>query len=333
MRISKIICFGLLLLGSGVAVLNVPISNNVQRSAAAGGAPVRRLDLSAFSVQPPEKPLDLLFIHHSCGGQLLASSGPAVGQNCVFTTHPNGGDLRALLEQNRYQVHQASYGSRIGQNTDIFDWVPRFRDQMDEILLCDLQDRAYMGAQRNQIVMFKSCFPNNAFRGEGTAPGDSAGPELTVWNARAAYSALLPEFQKQPNVLFVCLTAPPQAPGKASQPLWRKLAREAKATIKGNRFDIAESGRLARQFNSWLADTNGWLKEYPLRNVVVFDYYDVLTDHGQSDLSRYSTWGGADSHPSHEGNEKAARALVPFLNQAVHRAGLSTSRGSSLSSR
>jgi hypothetical protein len=325
MKRARAILIVLLMLGLGMTALNVPISNRVPEDATPDGTVVQRLDLSAFSVQAPEKALDLLFIHHSCGGQLLAAFGPSVGQNCILNSDSNGGGLRALLEQNRYRVHEASYGSRIGQNTDIFDWLPKFHNQMDEILLCNVQDVAYADGRRNQIVMFKPCFPNNAFRAEGAAPGDAGGPELTVWNAKATYSALLHEFSKQPHVLFVCLTAPPLAPGKESQPLWRKVAREAKAIVTGNHFDLAESGRLARQFNNWLADTNGWLKEYSLKNVVVFDYYDILTDHGRSNLSRYSTWDGADSHPSREGNEKVAKDFVPFLNQAVRRADVSAS--------
>ena len=136
---------------------------------------------------------------------------------------------------------------------------------------------------------------------------------------------MLEEFRKQPDVLFVCLTAPPLAPGRQTQPLWRQLARTVKRRLQGTQIDLAESGRLAREFNNWLADTNGWLADYPLKNVVVFDYYDILTDNGQSNLSRYPTWGGEDSHPSREGNEKAAQAFVPFLNQAVRRVGLAGS--------
>ena len=64
------------------------------------------------------------------------------------------------------------------------------------------------------------------------------------------------------------------------------------------------------------------LKDYPLHNVVVFDHYDILTDNGESDLSRYPTWDGADSHPSRSGNEKAAQAFVPFVNRAARRAGI-----------
>ena len=278
-----------------------------------------RIDLSSYDSAPPRTPLRLLFIHHSCGGQLLAPPGPERGTNAIYLSSPNGGGLRALLEQNRYTVHEASYGSRIGQNTDIFDWPAKFREQMDQILRCDLQDTAYSDGARNQIVLFKSCFPNSAFKAQGAAPGNPAGPELTVANAKAAYNALLPEFRKHPEILFVCLTAPPLAPNPPRQALWKRAAKK----ILGRDLQYPESGVLAREFNDWLASTDGWLKDSTLKNVVVFDLYDLLTAEGRSDFSCYATGNGFDSHPSQEGNLKAAQALVPFLNQAVRRTGLS----------
>jgi len=307
-------------IGLGVAVLCISFSDRVEERKDMAARQIQRLDLSAFSSHPPGDVLDILFIHHSCGGQWLAAPGPSRGENCILEYDPNGGSLRAALQQTHYRVHEASYGSRLGESTDIFDWLPKFREQMGDILRCDLQDSALMGERVNRVVMFKSCFPNNAFRSEGVPPGIPGGPDLTVWNAKAAYTTLLTEFCKQPDVLFVCVTAPPLAPGEDSLPLWKWLARKLKRALKGAPFDLAATGPLARQFNDWLADTGGWLKDYPLHNVVVFDYYNILTDEGQSDFSRYATWNGADSHPSREGNQKATKAFVPFLNQAVHRA-------------
>lgn len=262
--------------------------------------------------------LNLLFIHHSCGGQWFAPFGSSEGTNCIYHSHPNGGNLRPLLEQSGYRVHEAAYGSKIGQATDLFDWLPKFRGQMGDILHCDQQDTPHADARRNQVVMFKSCFPNNAFRGEGVPPGRAAGPELTVWNAKAAYAALLGEFQKHPDVLFVCVTAPPLAPKSPPQPLWKQWAKK----VLGRADSLTNSGPLARTFNNWLGDTRGWLKDYPLPNVVVFDYYNLLTGNGASDYSVYPTGAGDDSHPSRAGNEQAAHAFIPFLNQAVRRAGL-----------
>jgi hypothetical protein len=266
----------------------------------------------------PERPLELLFIHHSCGGQLLAVPGPDAGANCIYKSHPNGGNLRARLEQNSYMVHEAAYGSRIGHKTDLFDWLPKFRNQMEDVLTCDSQDLAFKDGRRNQIVVFKSCFPNNAFISDGVPPGNPNGPELSVSNAKAAYIALLEEFRKWPDVLFVCMTAPPLAPKVRPQPLWKKIVK----VLLGRKDTRLSSARLARQFNNWLASSDGWLKDVRPVNIAVFDYYDVLTDCGKTDFSQYPSDAGYDSHPSRAGNEKAADAFIPFLNRAVRQAGL-----------
>jgi hypothetical protein len=287
---------------------------------------VQGLDLSAFPDAKPASPLRLLFIHHSCGGQLLADPGPDAdpGKNCIYTSHSNGGGLKRLLGGAGYDVHEASYGSVIGEDTDMFHWLPKFRDKMDAVLKVSHQDELYPDDRRNQIVAFKSCFPNNELVAEGEAPGDPAGPELTVWNAKASLSALLPELQKHPNVLFVYVTAPPIAPKPPKVRLYKLLLKKARGQSAGpSADDIAKSADLARQLNGWVASRDGWLKDYPGKNVVVFDYYDALTGNGQTNLLAYPTGDGHDSHPARVGNERAAAAFVPFLNRAVRRAGLS----------
>jgi len=315
------LCIGIAILCAlGFAVLMIPVSDEakVVSSMSANLKPAPAVDLSGYDAAAPKQRLDLLFIHHSCGGQLLADPGANDGASCIYRSHPNGGGLRARLEQNSYAVHEASYHSRVGHNTDIFDWLPKFRNDMGAILACDSQDTAYAGGRRNRIVVFKSCFPNNDFKAEGAAPGSATGPALTLWNAKAAYQPLLEEFRKHPEVLFVCVTAPPLAPKQPPQPLWKRLAK--KALGRGNSLDT--SAPLARQFSRWLTAKDGWLKDGAPANVVVFDYYDILTGEGMSVLSRYPTGDGSDSHPSQEGNRRAAEAFVPFLNRAVNRAGL-----------
>ena len=278
-------------------------------------SPAKRPDLSSISAAAPAQPLHLLFIHHSCGGQLFAAPGPDAGQNAIYQSHPNGGNLRDRLAAAGYVVHEAAYGSRVGERTDVFDWLPKFRTQMSEVLTCAHQDERHPAGLGNQIVVFKSCFPNNAFAGAGTAPGNPAGPELTLWNARATYAALLPEFSKYPDVLFVCLTAPPLAPTATPDPVWKRLAKQ----LLGRYRDPVEGAGLARQFNNWLASEDGWLAGYHAKNVAVFDYYNLLTGNGASNCSVFPTGGGADSHPSATGNNQAAEAFLPFLNRVVRR--------------
>jgi hypothetical protein len=299
----------------------IPVGAKDLRMVPGSFVKVMTMDLSGFSSAPPGQSFDLLFIHHSVGGEWLAQSGPDVGQNCINVTHTNGGGLRHRLEQQGYIVHEASYGSRIGERTDAFDWLPKFRDQMPQILACDRQDTPLASPRRNQIVLFKSCFPNSDFTGPGQPPGDPNGPELTLANAQASYRALLPEFQKYPGVLFVCITTPPLAPKIPADPLWKAVARKVLGKPDRER-KLLSSSALARQFANWLKAENGWLRDYPLHNVATFDYFDVLTGASGSDLLKYPTGDGYDSHPNADGHSRATEAFVPFLNQAVRRAGL-----------
>lgn len=189
------------------------------------GARVAAVDLSTFSPNPPNRPLDLLFIHHSVGGQWMADPGTVEGTNCIFRTHADGGGLRSAIEKQGYTVNEASYQSRIGQDTAIFDWPKKFRNQMEQILTCQVQDVRLPEGRRNRIVMFKSCFPNSWFNGPGIPPGRADGPK-TVVNAKAAYNVLLDPFENHPDVLFVCVTAPPLAPRREADPLWKAAARK-----------------------------------------------------------------------------------------------------------
>jgi len=281
-------------------------------------APVKTLDLSEYSADSPSRPLHLLFIHHSCGGQLFADKGESSGEKCIYKSLPNGGGLRNLLQDKGYIVHEASYGSVVGDKTDICHWNAKFRDQMDKVLTCRHQDDFFKDGTRNSIIMFKSCFPNSWIEPDGDTTGDPDSCVHTLENYKASYNSLLEYFRMQPDTLFVAVTAPPLVkPGRVRQYIKAVLG-------KSQEFSVDEAGRRIRVFNDWLKDIEkGWLKGYELNNVVVFDLYDVLTDNGKSNWSLYPSGNGGDSHPNSEGNTKAAARFVPFLNRAVHRAGLS----------
>jgi hypothetical protein len=291
------------------AVCLIPIGSEPVAEATSRTEPVM-LNLSQFSDAPPKERLNLVFLHHSVGSHLLASpeKDPA-----------HGGGLADLLAKNNYTVHEATYGSRLGENTDLFDWLPKFRDQMQGVLSIDNQDSTLPSGQRNRVVLFKSCFPNNEFSGVGDGDGNASGPELTVVNAKATLKALLPEFAKHQDVLFVYLTIPPLAPKPWSEPMW-KLGAKKLFGKPSNADKLKGWAALARGFNDWTVSPEGWLKDYPHTNVVAFDLFGVLTDGGS--LLRYTGTDGTDSHPTRDGSAKAAAALVPFINRSVHRAKL-----------
>ena len=156
----------------------------------------------------------------------------------------------------------------------------------------------------NRIILFKSCFPNSNLEGNpDDPPAAELSYDLTVANAKAVYNNLLTYFQTRPDKLFIVITAPP---------------------LRASETDAARAAN-ARAFNSWLVDD--WLDGYPLANVAVFDYYNVLTapdnhhrwnnnavEHVIATASNTAHYPSEDDHPSTAGQQKATSEFVPLLN-------------------
>jgi len=251
---------------------------------------------------PPGKVVKLIFIHHSTGENWL---------------NDGYGGLGIALGQNNYFVSDTNYGwgpDAIGDRTDIINWTEWFRGTespryMDALYNESGQYSPYTRSLsdpggENEIIMFKSCFPNSEIEGnpdDPPAPGDS----LTVGNAKYIYNDLLNYFITRPDKLFVVITAPPvQDPTYAANAL---------------------------AFNTWLV--YDWLAEnnYPYANVVVFDFYNILThpdNHhrfwdGETEHSNNGRntlfYPSDDDHPNQTGSRKATSEFMPLLNVFYHR--------------
>ena len=146
----------------------------------------------------------------------------------------------------------------------------------------------------NDVVMFKSCFPNSNLISEGVSPGDPSSPEKTIANFRATFEHIGKEFRKYPDRLFVYLTAPPLIPELGS----------------------AENAARARQFNNWLI--NDYLPEYKremaVDNFVVFDLFDVLAGADNFLKMEYRRNIPGDPHPNIAGSKEAARQFAHFFS-------------------
>ncbi len=298
---------------------------------------------AAQNTEKPSSPLKLIFIHHSCGGHWLAEPN----ENTPY------GELGRELMENNYYVSATNYcwgPDQIGSDTNIPNWPEWFtgsnRDAVMSTLLnesgqnfedCDgnsFGSWPRLGADpggENQIIMFKSCYPNSDLYGNPSDPPLSQpNEELSVENAKAVYNELLTYFETRQDKLFIAITAPPMT--------------EISYELNDVSTPAADRAANARAFNNWLV--SDWLDDYPHANVAVFDYYNVLTSNGGdsgtndagqengnhhrwhdgsvqhtqtvfNDFSSYpsvvvSDW--ADDHPSGAGQQKATAEFVPLLN-------------------
>ena len=275
------------------------------------------VSMAAVNTTALVSPVKLVFIHHSTGGNWLADPND---------NQPYGG-LAAALMANNYYVSTTNYGwgpGGIGDRTDIVDWPDWFTGGNAAAVTAALyaetgQNIGGFGNWKrmvaapdgeNRIVVFKSCFPNSDLFGSpadlaGAAPND----QYTVSNAKAVYNNILTYFQTRPDKLFVVVTAPPLL-----------------AAAYGSDYQSpARRAENARAFNNWLV--NDWLASYPLQNVGVFDYFNVLTgpdnhhrvtsgvvEHTTPGTSDYAYYPSGDSHPSSAGHQKATAEFVPLLN-------------------
>ena len=331
-RLLLLVLFVMLIL-TGVGTLSgPPAANAVPISILSHTAPaLRSIAPTTGNPNPPASPVKLIFIHHSCGDSWLDT---------------DEGNLGSQLGAKNYYVSDTYYDwgpDDVGSYTDIGQWWDWFRGPNSPTYTQAVYDTTNRHANytrpmadpggENEIIMFKSCYPNSHLGGN---PGDPppAGPNPlrgedcsseyhTVGNAKGIYNDILEYFCTRQDKLFVVITAPPL------------VENDTDSTHAAN----------ARAFNTWLV--NDWLDGYAHNNVAVFDFYNVLTSNGgnwdANDLDRdtgnhhryrngaieYITDqgintaaypdGGSDSHPSQAGNEKATGEFVPLLNVFYHR--------------
>ena len=248
--------------------------------------------LTHVDVSPPDETVKICFIHHSTGSAWIADGN---------------GNLGLALNDNNYYVTEIDYGwdavaqADIGSHTDTIDWPDWFNDTiMPDVYANDAHyDYTNLIADpggENQIIMFKSCYPNSEV-------GNSIEDEKQI------YLDMLEYFALHQNKLFILIVPPPEI--------------------------VINSGDLTRALANWLVDyENGWLSEYPYLNVHPFDYYNVLTDpnnhhrvEGTSIVHTISSspvdadnpnelyyFTGTNDHPTSAGHQKATQEYLPLLN-------------------
>jgi hypothetical protein len=247
---------------------------------------------------PPVSTVRLVFVHHSCGNNWLDTGN---------------GNLGNTLGSNNYYVRDTYYGwdapynTDIGDSTDTTDWYTWFADTtiqgngmarrdniMGALYTTSNQNATYSPIAdpggENDIIMFKSCYPNSEVGG-------------SISDEKALYNDLLAYFASRTDKLFVLVTPP----GETNVSSWE----------------------LTEELCNWLCDNeNGWLSRYPYHNVAVFDFYNVLSEtdahhrihdgqvqhYNSPSADGNSPYHNGDDHPNSTGNQKSTDEFVPLLN-------------------
>ncbi len=219
----------------------------------------------------------IIFLHHSVGKNILQQ----------------GGLRDSLLEMGIF-VKGATYGDEIGQFTDVCHWTPKFSADFDQILKFKNHPNVYYtDDRRNDIIMFKSCFPNSDISGEGSGSGDPTSRERTIANYRAAFEEIGKQFAKHPDRLIIYWTTPPLTPASTTP----------------------EAAKRAREFNNWV--TGEYLSSYRqktgLNNFYVFDLYSILSDDSNVLRQEFRPEDATNSHPNEVANTTVARHFMEFF--------------------
>ncbi|MFH2035673.1 MAG: hypothetical protein ABIJ45_04665 [Candidatus Zixiibacteriota bacterium] len=216
-------------------------------------------------------PYRLVFLHHSVGKGILYQ----------------GGLMDSLLKHG-ILAKGATYGSELGDYTDIPAWPDKFRNHMNEILKFKAPpDKEYSDDRSNDIVMFKSCFPNSDIAVDGS------GQIMTSANFKKHFQNLESSLAGQKDKLFIYLTAPPLNP----------------------KVTTLENAKRAREFNYWLI--NDWLPAYKKNNdadnLVIFDLFDFLANDDNVLKNEYIGAIHDDSHPNEKANQEITAAFMQFF--------------------
>lgn len=221
-------------------------------------------------------PHKFVFIHHSVGRNWLRDGG-----------------LLDSLTRRGIAIQSATnrQGCAFAEETDMHNWVPKFKENMNAIIHFDKATEGfYNDSVENQIIMFKPCYPNSNIVAKSS--DNNADDIKTLENYKKIFTDLTEIFKQYPDKKFLYITAPPMVP--------------ANTTL--------ENAARAREFNTWLL--NDYLAAYKLEsgldNLYIFDLFDVLADN-QNVLKQEFRRAENDSHPNKNGSLAATKVFLKYL--------------------
>lgn len=226
---------------------------------------------------------NLIFLHHSVGENLILYGNvrPLFTQRGYqFWDHDYNPDGLTRPDGKRTHTHYGIPGDRPGDggNTDPEGLAVLFAQPVHTP-----PDNAFSRLLQHPVVIFKSCFPNNAIK-----------DEAMLARHKGIYEGIREVVAKHPDHVFILLTTPPLHPGETNP---QEAAR-------------------ARALATWLQSPDF---RHGLPNLYVFGFYDLLADPATNMLrAEYQEKGSkVDSHPNVHANEVIGPQFVDFVDRSV----------------
>ncbi len=199
-----------------------------------------------------QDPLRIIFLHHSCGHNLIDQGGVRAGLTGLgyeFYDHGYNGDGLRLAD--------GSYSGRHfdvpGDNTDP-DGIAEIFSQP----LHDPPDNTFSHLMEYDVIAFKSCFPTS-----------NIGSDEQLEEYKGYYRSVRERMVQYPDKIFIVVTQPPQVPG-ASDAAEARRARDLADWLTSADFLGGYPNIFTFDFFDHLAGSDNFLRpEYR------FDNYDA----------------------------------------------------------
>ena len=199
-----------------------------------------------------QEPVRIIWLHHSCGENLINEGGVREGLTALgYEFYDHGYNDEGLrLADGSY----AGYNFDVpGDNTDPDGLAEIFRQPLH-----DPPDNTFSYLMQYDVIAFKSCFPTSNIASD---------EQLAEY--QSYYLEMRARMAQYPDKLFVVVTQPPQVPG-SSDPDEARRARALADWLSSDRFLGGQANIVTFDFFGYLAGEDNFLRpEYR------YDDYDA----------------------------------------------------------
>jgi|GEM_PF-1016156 len=238
----------------------------------------------------------ILFLHHSCGANLISQGNVRFWIDSLNTVHGtshefwdhgyNGDGLRNASGEWLWYDWDVPE-----DNTYACGFARIFHQDVDTTACTNFFSHVI---DSSVLFAFKSCFPACEIYEDDTAADLADSCQQSLFNYQRLYRHIRDIIDTWPNKLFVPLTPPPLNPADT----------------------YLEQAARARHFAVWLTDTFPYEGgSHP--NIAVFDWYSMLAENNPSSpeygMLRASYRDGSDSHPNALANATTGPIFAEFL--------------------